>query len=125
MTQPGLRAGSKTRGQKMNDTEYRALVERDTAHLLHPQYFHGDQRNALIFVKGEGAVLTDARGKQYIDGLSSLWNVAVGHGRRELAEAAARQMSELAFTNGYSGYSNLPAIELAEKLTQIAYPNLD
>ena len=108
----------------MNDSEYRSLVERDVAHLLHPQYFHGEQRNALVFVKGEGAVLTDVRGRQYIDGLSSLWNVAVGHGRRELADAAAQQMNELAFANGYSGYSNLPAIELAEKLTQLSYPNM-
>src|SRR5688572_2328461 len=98
----------------MNDTEYRSLVDRDTAHLIHPQYYHGDQRSAVVYVKGEGAVLTDARGRQYIDGLSSLWNVAVGHGRKELAEAAAAQMSELAFANAYSGYSNLPAIELAE-----------
>ena len=109
----------------MNDTEYASLVERDTAHLLHPQYFHGDQRNAIVFVKGEGAILTDARGREYIDGLSSLWNVAVGHGRQELAEAAAAQMSKLAFANGYSGYSNLPAIELSEKLMSLVYPNLD
>jgi adenosylmethionine-8-amino-7-oxononanoate aminotransferase len=109
----------------MNDSEYRSLVERDVSHLLHSQNFHGDMRNAVIFVKGEGAVLTDARGKQYIDGLSSLWNVAVGHGRKELAEAASQQMSELAFANGYSGYSNIPAIELAEKLVGLSYPNMD
>ncbi|HWO72039.1 MAG TPA: aspartate aminotransferase family protein [Dehalococcoidia bacterium] len=109
----------------MNDSEYRSLVERDIAHLIHPQYLQGDQRNAIIFVKGEGSILTDVRGKQYIDGLSSLWNVAVGHGRRELAEAAAKQMTELAFANGYTGYSNIPAIELAERLCQISYPNMD
>jgi adenosylmethionine-8-amino-7-oxononanoate aminotransferase len=109
----------------MNDTEYRALVERDIAHLLHSQYSLRDQRDAIVFVKGEGAVLTDARGREYIDGLSSLWNVAVGHGRRELAEAAAAQMSQLAFANGYTGYSNLPAIELAEKVVSLSYPNMD
>ncbi len=109
----------------MNDTEYSDLVDRDIAHLLHPQYFQGDQRNATILVKGEGAILTDARGRQYIDGLSSLWNVAVGHGRRELAAAAAQQMSELAFASGYTPYTNLPAIELAEKLIGLAYANMD
>ena len=108
----------------MNDIEYRSLVERDTAHLIHPQHYHGDARNAVVYVKGEGAVLTDAMGRQYIDGLSSLWNVAVGHGRKELAEAAAAQMSELAFSNAYSGYSNLPAIELAERLVPLTYPNM-
>ncbi len=109
----------------MNDTEYRSLVDRDIAHLLHPQYLQGDQRNAIVLVKGEGSVLTDARGREYIDGLSSLWNVAVGHGRKELADAAAKQMSELAFANGYTGYSNVPAIQLAEQLVRRSYSNMD
>jgi adenosylmethionine-8-amino-7-oxononanoate aminotransferase len=109
----------------MNEAEYRGVVERDIAHLLHPQYHQADHRNAVIFERGEGATLTDIRGRQYIDGLSSLWNVAVGHGRKELAAAAAEQMSQLAFANGYSGYSNLKAIELAEKVCRLSYPNMD
>jgi adenosylmethionine-8-amino-7-oxononanoate aminotransferase len=109
----------------MNDTEYAALVDRDIAHLLHPQYLQGDQRKAIVFAKGEGSILTDVRGNEYIDGLSSLWNVAVGHGRKELAEVAAKQMSELAFANGYTGYSNVPAIELAERLVNLSYSNMD
>jgi adenosylmethionine-8-amino-7-oxononanoate aminotransferase len=109
----------------MNEAEYRGVVERDIAHLLHPQYHQLDHRNAVIFERGEGATLTDIRGRQYIDGLSSLWNVAVGHGRKELAAAAAEQMSQLAFANGYSGYSNLKAIELAEKVCRLSYPNMD
>src|SRR5436309_9439927 len=78
-----------------------------------------------MLVKGEGAIVTDANGDEYIDGLSSLCNVATGHGRRELAEAAAKQMSELAFANGYTGYTNIPAIELAEKLCRLSYSNMD
>jgi putrescine aminotransferase len=109
----------------MNDTEYQALVDRDIAHLVHPQYLQNDQRSAIIFEKGEGAILTDVRGREYIDGLSSLWNVAVGHGRKELADAAAEQMGTLAFANGYTGFSNLPAIELAERLCDLSYSNMD
>jgi adenosylmethionine-8-amino-7-oxononanoate aminotransferase len=109
----------------MNDRDYLDLVERDVAHLLHPQYLQADQRNEVILARGEGAVLTDLRGNHYLDGLSSLWNVAVGHGRTELAEAASQQMRQLAFANAYAGYSHVPAIELAEKLTQVAYPNLE
>jgi adenosylmethionine-8-amino-7-oxononanoate aminotransferase len=109
----------------MNDTEYRSLVDRDVAHLIHPQYLQGDQRSAIIFARGEGSILTDVRGNEYIDGLSSLWNVAVGHGRKELADAAAQQMSTLAFANGYTGYSNVPAIELAERLCNLSYANMD
>src|SRR5690606_1254942 len=101
-----------------------SVIDRDVAHLIHPQYLSSDQRKAIIFAKGEGAILTDVRGREYIDGLSSLWNVAVGHGRKELAEAAAQQMSTLAFANGYTGYSNVPAIELAERIISISYPNM-
>lgn len=109
----------------MNESEYRFLVERDIAHLLHPQYHQADHRNAVIFESGEGAILRDVRGREYIDGLSSLWNVAVGHGRRELAEVAAEQMTKLAFANGYSGYSNARAIALAERVCRLSYPNMD
>ena len=64
-------------------------------------------------------------GKEYIEGLAGLWNVLIGHGNTELAEAARKQMSELAFCSTYIGSSNLRAIELAEKLAGFAYPNLN
>ena len=52
--------------------------------------------------------------------LSSLWNVAVGHGRRELAEAAAEQMSRAGVLERYTGYANVPSIRLTEKLLSLA-----
>jgi adenosylmethionine-8-amino-7-oxononanoate aminotransferase len=75
-------------------------------------------------VRGSGATLTDASGREFLDGLSCLWNVNIGHGRRELAEAAAEQMATLAFSTNYVGSSNVPAIRLARRLTQVAYGNL-
>jgi adenosylmethionine-8-amino-7-oxononanoate aminotransferase len=74
--------------------------------------------------QGQGAVLRDADGREYIDGLSSLWNVNVGHGRTELAEAAADQMARLAYTSAYAGFTNEPAVRLAERILSLAYPNL-
>jgi adenosylmethionine-8-amino-7-oxononanoate aminotransferase len=62
----------------------------------------------------------DLEGRSYIDGLSGLWNVAVGHGRRELAEAAAEQMKELAYFSCYSGATHLPGIRLAKRLHELA-----
>ena len=109
----------------MNQSQYEDLIERDVAHLLHPQNSEAEHQKAIVMEKGEGVILTDVQGKEYIDGLSSLWNVAVGHGRKELADAAAKQMEQLAFSNNYSGYSNRPAIELAEKLCKISYSNMD
>ncbi|MEJ2176801.1 MAG: aspartate aminotransferase family protein [Gammaproteobacteria bacterium] len=64
-------------------------------------------------------------GNRIIDGLSSLWNVSAGHSRKELADAAYKQMNELAFASSYAGGSNKPAIELAERLSTIAYPSIN
>jgi adenosylmethionine-8-amino-7-oxononanoate aminotransferase len=104
--------------------EIERLAAFDAAHLIHPQFHAPDHRDAIIFERGEGAVLTDVHGNEYIDALSSLWNVAVGHGRRELADAAAEQMAQLGFSNSYTGYANLPSIRLTEKLLSLVYPNM-
>jgi adenosylmethionine-8-amino-7-oxononanoate aminotransferase len=108
----------------LDEADIEALAAYDLAHVIHPQFYVADHRDAVIYASGKGAVLTDVRGKQYIDGLSSLWNVAVGHGRTELAEAAAKQMSELAFSNSYTGYANVPSIRLTERLLGLASPNM-
>ncbi len=68
-----------------------------------------------IIVRGEGHRIWDDRGKEYIDGLAGLFVVQVGHGRTELAEAAAKQAEQLAFFPLWS-YAHPPAIELAERL---------
>lgn len=108
----------------MDAVETGRLRAYDIAHIIHPQFHRADHRDAIIFERGEGAVLTDAEGRTYIDALSSLWNVAVGHGRRELADAAAAQMSTLGFSNSYTGYANVPSIHLTEKLLSLVYPNM-
>jgi adenosylmethionine-8-amino-7-oxononanoate aminotransferase len=68
-------------------------------------------------------MLRTADGKEFIDGLSALWNVNIGHGRKELADAAARQMETLDYASAYAGYSNEPAIRLAERIVSLAYPS--
>lgn len=93
-------------------------------HLIHPLHSRADQEAPVIFVEGSGAVLRDAEGREYIDGLASLWNVNLGHGRRELAEAAAEQMGRLAYASAYSGFTNEPAARLADRLIRFAYPNM-
>jgi len=100
------------------------LTAEDHGHLLHPLYHPDDHVKPHIWAKGLGAVLTDVDGREFIDGLACLWNVNVGHGRRELAEAAAQQMATLAYATNYVGSSNMPAIQLAHRLTELAYPNL-
>ena len=101
------------------------LLARDLAHLIHPLHSPALHKNAHVWVRGEGARLFDADGKEYIDGLSGLWNVNVGHGRKELAQAAYDQMATLGYCSGYTGSSNLSAIELAERLSSWTYPSIN
>ncbi len=100
------------------------LVKHDQDHLIHSLHHPLDHSEPLIFVKGRGAVITDVQGREYLDGLAGLWNTNVGHGREELAEAAGRQMRELAFFSAYAGSSNIPAITLADRLVGLAYKNM-
>ncbi|MBE7159249.1 MAG: aspartate aminotransferase family protein, partial [Rhodospirillales bacterium] len=73
---------------------------------------------------GDGAMLHTADGRSFIDGLSALWNVNIGHGRKELATAAAEQMGRLAYASAYAGFTNEPAIRLAERIVGLAYDNM-
>ena len=108
----------------MKNWNVSALRTDDRDHLLHPLQHPADHATPHIWVKGQGCVLTDIDGREYLDGLSCLWNVNVGHGRKVLAEAAAEQMATLAYSTNYVGSSNVPAIQLAQRLTELAYPNL-
>lgn len=83
-----------------------------------------DSAEVPIIVKGEGAYIYDAHGKKYLDGLAGLFVNQVGHGRTELAEAAAKQASQLAFHPLWS-YAHPTAIELADKLADLAPGNLN
>src|SRR5215468_10164801 len=101
----------------------RSLIETDQRHIIHPLHHVKDHEQPILFVEGRNEILIDADGKHYIDGLSSLWNVNAGHGRKELADAAAEQMAKLAFTSAYAGASNIPSTRLAEKIVKLAYSN--
>jgi adenosylmethionine-8-amino-7-oxononanoate aminotransferase len=100
-------------------------LQRDRAHLLHSLHRPAAQQHAHVWTRGHGAVLVDADGREYLDALAGLWNVVVGHGRQELADAAARQMAQLAYASCYAGSSNRPAIELAERLAELCYPRIN
>ena len=106
-------------------TRAQELAAQDLAHLMHPLYHPKAQEGALILERGEGIYLWDVNGNRYIDALSCLWNVNVGHGRRELADAAARQIEQLAFCNSYTGFANPPAIELAARLARLTPGDLN
>jgi adenosylmethionine-8-amino-7-oxononanoate aminotransferase len=74
-----------------------------------------DDQAPPVIVRGEGARIFDDRGRSYLDGLSGLFVVQAGHGRRELAAAAAKQAETLAFFPLWS-YAHPAAIELSQRL---------
>jgi adenosylmethionine-8-amino-7-oxononanoate aminotransferase len=77
-----------------------------------------------VIARGEGCYVYDENGKRYLDGLSALYCVNVGHGRAELGQAAAEQAKELGFYTNWS-YAHPPAIELAARVADLAPGNLN
>ena len=98
-----------------------ALSELARRHLwMHFTRIGDDPRAPVpIIVSGEGCYVYDANGKRYLDGLSALYCVNVGHGRPELAEAAAAQLRELDFFSTWS-FAHPRAIELATRIAALA-----
>ncbi|HEX9017379.1 MAG TPA: aspartate aminotransferase family protein [Chloroflexota bacterium] len=97
------------------------LLRMDLDHIIHPMHDRGHNLNGpLIIASGKGATIVDVNGKEYLDAFAGLWCVNVGHGREELAEAAALQMRTIGYASGYAGSSTPPAIELAERLARMA-----
>jgi 4-aminobutyrate--pyruvate transaminase len=98
------------------------LAARDVETLIHPYTNLAALRDTgpLVLERGQGVHVYDSDGKAYIEGMAGLWCTALGYGNEELVEAAASQMRKLPFSHLFTGRSHDPAIELAEKLKEIA-----
>jgi 4-aminobutyrate--pyruvate transaminase len=98
------------------------LATRDVETLVHPYINLASFRETgpLIIERGQGVYVYDTEGKPYIEGMAGLWCTALGYGNEELVEAAAAQMRKLSFAHLFTGRSHDPAIELAEKLKEMA-----
>jgi adenosylmethionine-8-amino-7-oxononanoate aminotransferase len=103
--------------------DYATLQEQDK-HQLHPLQHPKTHTDPLVIERGEGVYLYTADGRKILDGMAGLWNVDVGYGREELAQAAYDQMKRLAFTSNFAGMTNIPATQLAAKLSGYAYSQL-
>jgi adenosylmethionine-8-amino-7-oxononanoate aminotransferase len=101
------------------------LGELDRAHIIHPHSVVGHPAEPLVFARGAGARVWDIDGNEYVDGTCGLWQCAVGHGRAELADAAAEQMRTLEFYASFWEFSNEPSIRLAARLAELSPPGLD
>lgn len=116
----------------MNVVDARVKVEKlsemDRKHYLHPTTppkIHYDNGPSTIFTEGKGIYLKDIHGNEKIDGVSMLWNVNLGYGNEELANASRDQMLKLAYASSFSGQSNEPAIRLANKVATLAPGDLN
>ena len=100
---------------RTDNAEVERLIELDHRFLLHP---HRSARmtDTLLLARGQGCLLWDAAGNEYLDGAAGLALCQVGHGREELATAAAAQIAELEYYPTFWEYSNPRAVELASRL---------
>jgi 4-aminobutyrate---pyruvate transaminase len=98
------------------------LAVRDVETLIHPYTNLAALRETgpLVLERGQGVFVYDNEGKGYIEGMAGLWCTALGYGNEELVEAATAQMRKLPFAHLFTGKSHDPAIELAERLKEIA-----
>jgi adenosylmethionine-8-amino-7-oxononanoate aminotransferase len=82
------------------------------------------EHDVPIIVRGEGCHVWDENGNRYLDGLSALFCVNIGHGRTDVAQAGADQARELGFFTNWS-YAHPPAIELATRVASLAPGDLN
>jgi adenosylmethionine-8-amino-7-oxononanoate aminotransferase len=104
-----------------------SLIELDRAHLVHPvaSYRTHEKLGVRVLSSASGATVTDATGRQLLDGFAGLWCVNAGYGHDSIVEAAARQMRELPYATAYFGLGSEPGIRLAAALAERAPGDLN
>jgi adenosylmethionine-8-amino-7-oxononanoate aminotransferase len=103
------------------------LVAADKAHYVHGYHVFDDHREngALNIAAGQGAYIYDTKGNRYLDAVGGMWCTNIGLGREEMAEAIAEQVRQLAYSNPFCDMANVTAIQLCEKLAELAPGDLD
>lgn len=98
----------------------------DLEHIIHPQLVLDEGLRPVVMTEGEGVYVRDIHGRQYLDATGSgLWCGQVGHGRKEIARVAAKQIEDLEFFGSFWNYTNEPAIKLSQRLSELSTPGLD
>lgn len=92
--------------------------QRDQKHLWHPYTQHKTAKNHLAIVKGNGALLWDEHGNEYIDAIASWWVNPFGHANKTLADAIYKQLTTLEHVL-FGGFTHAPAVTLSEELIKI------
>ncbi len=95
------------------------LLDWDREHIMHTAWPVRGEPVGVVYEQANGIILKDTEGREYIDGSSQLINVNLGHGRRELIEAATEQMNQLQYTHIFWGFTNTATIKCAQKLVEL------
>lgn len=106
-----------------NDT----LAARGQAHYFQPftSIAQNQQKGPRVIIRGEGLRLWDTDGNEFLDAMAGLWCVNIGYGRKEMAEAVAKQTEDLSYFHSFINTANEPAIALADKIASIAPKNVN
>ena len=125
-TGPGLKNAKKNGKLNSPMVDKETLVEWDKRYLWHPftQMQEWLAEEPVIIERGEGCYLIDIAGNRYIDGIASMWTNVHGHNHPELNAALKAQIDKIAHTT-LLGYSNIPAIQLAQKLVALTPAGLN
>ncbi|MBP2077031.1 aminotransferase [Oceanobacillus polygoni] len=99
------------------EREMNQVVEKEASLLWNAMHRYNPEAEQVVAVKGEGSWFTDESGKRYLDGVSGLWCLNLGHGREEIADAAAEQMKNLSYFPLTMNHQ--PAIKLAAKISEL------
>ncbi|WP_433521501.1 aspartate aminotransferase family protein [Nocardia pseudovaccinii] len=92
----------------------------NTSSLWHPQaHMPTTAADPLVIARGEGAYVETEQGQRLLDATAGLWHVNIGHGREEVADAAAAQMKKLETYHLFGRFANRPALELADRVTAL------
>ncbi|MEJ2019582.1 MAG: aminotransferase class III-fold pyridoxal phosphate-dependent enzyme [Maritimibacter sp.] len=104
-----------------------SLVDLDRAHLVHPlaSYRGHEAAGVRVLSSARGATVTDAAGRELLDGFAGLWCVNAGYGQQSLIDAATEQLKTLPYATGYFGLGSEPAIRLAARLAEYAPGDLN
>jgi putrescine aminotransferase len=111
-------AGERTRAWKDSDHRHYMHPFTDTREL-------GEKGGARIITRADGVYIYDSEGHRILDGMAGLWCVNLGYGRKELIDAATRQMQELPYYNSFFQCTHPPAIELSELLSDLSPGNFN
>ncbi len=94
----------------------------DSQHYLHPftDFHELGKKGSRIITRAEGVYIYDSEGNKILDGMAGLWCVNLGYGRKDFADAAARQMMELTYYNSFFQCAHPPVIELSTLLSELS-----